>query len=115
MRTQEAKSAPGYPQHTPVVGESVPTVGGAYAYYVLGVLFVVYVFNFDHHRYGAGAAGGGVAQRLAQHPRRDSLLVALDSSSDEPDLRCLFLASRKDIGAGPGGKEAVVEKVVPKR
>jgi hypothetical protein len=27
-------------------GESPPTVGGPYAYYVLGVLFVVYIFNF---------------------------------------------------------------------
>jgi MFS family permease len=46
MRTPEVERVSGEPQRAPVVGESVPVVGGAYAYYVLGVLFVVYVFNF---------------------------------------------------------------------
>src|SRR5919109_3931808 len=33
-------------QPSPAVSERAPTVGGPYAYYVLGVLFVVYIFNF---------------------------------------------------------------------
>lgn len=38
------EGAPSLKTHTP--GESPPAVGGPYAYYVLGVLFVVYIFNF---------------------------------------------------------------------
>ena len=35
------------PQKDPVPGSQPPSeVGGLYAYYVLGVLFVVYIFNF---------------------------------------------------------------------
>ena len=33
-------------QDSPASSESPPEVGGPYAYYVLGVLFVVYIFNF---------------------------------------------------------------------
>lgn len=46
MQTPEVERVSGEFQRLPVVGESVPAVGGTYAYYVLGVLFVVYVFNF---------------------------------------------------------------------
>lgn len=39
---QEGTPSPG----THTISETPPAVGGPYAYYVLGVLFVVYIFNF---------------------------------------------------------------------
>jgi MFS family permease len=40
-QSERVQPAPRYTVHEPV-----PTVGSPYAYYVLGVLFVVYIFNF---------------------------------------------------------------------
>lgn len=45
MHTVETQHEP-QPSLIPVVHESAPEVGGPYAYYVLGVLFVMYLFNF---------------------------------------------------------------------
>lgn len=47
MQSREAYSAPEQARPAGAASnEPVPVVGGIYAYYVLGVLFVVYVFNF---------------------------------------------------------------------
>jgi len=45
MQTQETHSEL-QPAPAPVIHDSTPQVGGPYAYYVLGVLFVMYIFNF---------------------------------------------------------------------
>ena len=41
VENERLQSQPSY-----TANERAPTVGGPYAYYVLGVLFVVYIFNF---------------------------------------------------------------------
>src|SRR5436309_5799283 len=41
VESERLQSQPSY-----TANEQAPTVGGPYAYYVLGVLFVVYIFNF---------------------------------------------------------------------
>lgn len=45
MQTSEIHHEP-QPSRAPVVQRTSPEVGGPYAYYVLGVLFVMYLFNF---------------------------------------------------------------------
>ena len=45
MQPVETRHEP-QPSPVPVVHELAPEVGGPYAYYVLGVLFVMYLFNF---------------------------------------------------------------------
>ena len=45
MQTVETHHEP-HRSPVPVVPEPAPEVGGPYAYYVLGVLFVMYLFNF---------------------------------------------------------------------
>src|SRR5262245_55990639 len=46
MPTPVVQSERPHPLPSPVVSEPAPAVGGPYPYYVLGVLFVVYIFNF---------------------------------------------------------------------
>src|SRR5262247_1515637 len=46
MRTSTLPDERVQPSSTVSVHEPPPAVGGPYAYYVLGVLFVVYIFNF---------------------------------------------------------------------
>lgn len=46
MQTSEIHQEPQPLAAPPVPQETAPTVGGPYAYYVLGVLFVMYIFNF---------------------------------------------------------------------
>lgn len=45
MHTPKVQSEPA-PSPSLPISEQAPAVGGPYAYYVLGVLFVVYIFNF---------------------------------------------------------------------